>query len=317
MKILVLTSHPRSPDNHLLWEGLRDYAEVDIFPVEKEDQRDLFKVLAQHDLSGYQRIVIDLLFRYVSRRTCLLGSIPGLVLYEEDACQNFLSNSSWYGKFEKFYRQLPSVRIICTGHDVAVKLRNAGVDARFVPKGFDSSSLADAGMSRDIALGFIGRVASQVYAGRKQMLERAAEDLGLQILRTEPGADYCRMLNRIQTFVSADIGIGEYMAKNFEAMACGCLLLAWRQGNGEEAALGLEDGHNVLLYGSYPELVEKVHWASENPDLAGQIALRGRQHAIEHFDYRMLARQVFGQLAEAIPSPPPQGIMRSLLARWM
>lgn len=317
MRILVLTSTPRAPDNHLLWEGLRDHAEVDIRAVAKEEQRNLRRVLARHDLSAYRRIVVDLLFRYVSRRAFLLSGIPGLVLYEEDACQNFLPHSAWHGRFEHFYRRLPAARIVCTGHDVAGKLRATGVDARFVPKGFDSSTLSDQGLARDISFGFIGRLTSGVYTERKRMLELASGDFGLEILRTEPGADYARTLNRIRTFVSADIGIGEYMAKNFEAMACGCLLLAWRQGNGEEEALGFRDDDNVLLYGSRAELLEKARWIAGNPDRANEIARRGQRHAIENFDYRKLSRRVYEQLAEPMPPPGQQNLIRRTLARWL
>ncbi len=34
------------------------------------------------------------------------------------------------------------------------------------------------------------------------------------------GEEYCATLNRIRFFVSADVGMGEYMIKSFEAMAC-------------------------------------------------------------------------------------------------
>ena len=191
------------------------------------------------------------------------------------------------------------------------------IDARFVPKGFDSSTLTDQNLLRDIAFGFIGRLGSEVYSERKRMLEFASSNLDLKILRTEPGRDYAKALNRIQTFVSADICIGEYMAKNFEAMACGCLLLAWRQGNGEEDALGLQDGDNVLLYGSPSELLEKAIWIDDNPERASEIARRGHRLALEKFDYRTLSKRLFEQLAEAIPSPMRQRFIHRILARFL
>ena len=66
------------------------------------------------------------------------------------------------------------------------------------------------------------------------------------------------MLNRIRFFVSADIGMGEYMIKNFEAMACGCVLLAYDQGELENEALGFIDMHNIVLYRRLDELRDKL-----------------------------------------------------------
>ncbi|WP_202985136.1 glycosyltransferase, partial [Klebsiella pneumoniae] len=98
--------------------------------------------------------------------------------------------------------------------------------------------------------------------------------------RTKSGEDYCNTLNRIRFFVSADVGMGEYMIKNFEAMACGCVLLAYDQGEEENRALGLQDMHNVVFYDSIPTLQEKLRRLRANPELARQIAENGRHLAV-------------------------------------
>jgi hypothetical protein len=68
------------------------------------------------------------------------------------------------------------------------------------------------------------------------------------------GEEYCATLNRIRFFVSADVGMGEYMIKNFEAMACGCVLLAFDQGAAENQALGFKGMVNVVFYKDIPQL---------------------------------------------------------------
>jgi glycosyltransferase involved in cell wall biosynthesis len=284
--------------------------------VTRDEQKDLHRLLRRFDLQRYDRIVLDLLFRHVSRWPNLLSGIDGLVLYEEDACQNFLAHSAWRGKFSRFYRKLPNARIVCTGHRVAERLRTEGIDAHFVPKGFDSAALSCLSRPRDIAYGFIGRLGSSVYRQRREILERAEADLGLKALRTEPGSDYCETLNRIRTFVSADIGLGEYMAKNFEAMACGCLLLAHRQGAGEEEALGLRDGENILLYDDYEELLEKAAWIERNTQAAEEIALRGMACVNEHFDYGILSDRLFAAIRPDMPAVPSRSPLKRLLSRW-
>lgn len=303
MRVLVLTSTPREPDNHLLWEGLRQFAEVDVHYIPKDEQRHLKKVLGRFDLASYDRIVLDLLFRHVSRHAGLLRNIAGLVLYEEDACQEFIRNSRWHRKFSAFYRKVPHARVIFTGHHVTEQFKAMGVDACFLPKGYDSSRLYDTHQARDIELGFIGRLASDAYHERREFLERAAREFGVQILRTQPGDDYRNTLNRIKIFVSADIGLGEYMAKNFEAMACGCLLLAYRQGQGEEEALGLANRENVILYDSFEDFSRMV--SSITSVAIEKIAGAGKDHVTRKFSYASQAEDAF-KILQSLSKQPSQ-----------
>lgn len=320
MRMLVLTSTPRQPDNHLLWEGLRDLADVDLHYVTRNEQRHLAKYLRRFDLQSYDRVVLDLLFRSVSRHARLLGRITGLVLYEEDACQEFIRSSRWYGKFSAFYRKVPHARVIFTGYRVAEHFKALGVDAHFLPKGYDSSRLHDMQGIRDIPLGFIGRLGSDDYAQRREFLGRVAEKYDVQILRTAPGDEYRNMLNRIKVFVSADIGLGEYMAKNFEAMACGCVLLACRQGGGEEEALGLEHGRQVLLYDDEVQFRQLLQRLQEEPLLLERLAAEGKALAGQRFDYAVQGRQLM-QIIQPVMRPPTEVFsawqcLCRLLTRW-
>ncbi len=306
MRILVLSTTPRSPDNRALWESLRAHAEVDLHFVPKNAQADLRPWLTMEKIAGYDRIVLDLLFRHVSRQAVLLRKLPGLVLYEEDACQEFIPSSKWRGKFSAFYRQVPHARIVSTGFRTSQAFAGMGVDACFLPKGYAAAGLYPTGADRTIELGFVGRVASSAYDARRAFLERAAQECGVQLLRTEPGDDYRNTLNRIRVFVSADLGLGEYMAKNFEAMACGCVLLAHRQGAGEEAALGLVDDENILLYEDYEGFCEKLVQVRAMPaSVLEGIAARGMALARERCEYAGQAPRLIDYLqAPARPLPP-------------
>lgn len=285
-----------------MWEGLRDKAEVDVRFVEKEEQQCLDKLLRSINLKMYDRVVLDLLFRYVSRYAKYLRQISGLVLYEEDAYQEFMPSSRWFGKFSEFYKKLPNARVILTGFRLSEKFRQMGIDAHFLPKGFDSSQLRDLGLARDVQLGFIGRLKHDAYAERRAFLEWAARAHQVQLLRTTPGADYRNALNTIRMFVSADIGLGEYMAKNFEAMACGCVLIAHRQGGGEEEALGLEHGQNVLLYDQAADFSALLQKMRDAPEVIDRISAEGKTLAIANFDYRILGRKLYDVIVpEFIP----------------
>lgn len=315
MRILVLSTAPREPDNSQLWCGLRELAEVEVHYFSKAQQKQLGRLLDSFDFSAYDRVVCDLLFRNLASQSKRLARIRGLVIYEEDACQEFISDSKWRGRFSGFYRRLPHVRVIFTGYQVCQKFAAMGVDACFLPKGYDSVKLYDMQHPRDIEFGFIGRLGSDAYQRRREFLERAAIEYGLQVIRTEPGDAYREALNRIRVFVSADIGLGEYMAKNFEAMACGCVLVAYRQGGGEEEALGFEHGRQVLLYRDYAEFSQLLDQLTREPELLDGLAYEAKAFARQRFDYAGQAQQVLALLSPPMVSPVLKVSMLQRLSR--
>ena len=303
MRVLVLTAEARVPDLSAVYQSLPRYLDIDLHVLGKAQQRQLRRYLAGLDLQSYQRILLDLPFKHMVAQATLLARLPGLLIYEEDACQNYLATSKWQGAFSRFYRQLPAARLVVTGASVAQRLRSEGFDATFMAKGYNAHLLFNEQQVRDIELGFIGRTASRDYAGRKALLDSLAALEPLQLLRTEPGAEYRHMLNRIRYFVSADVGLGEYMAKNFEAMACGCVLLAWRQGS-EEEAIGLKHDEHLLLYSSLDELREHLARLRREPQLAERLARAGQAFVASQLSHEQLAVRLAAVLQEPWPSLP-------------
>lgn len=303
MRVLVLTAEARVPDLSAVYQSLPRYLDIDLHVLGKAQQRQLRRYLAGLDLQSYQRILLDLPFKHMVAQATLLARLPGLLIYEEDACQNYLATSKWQGAFSRFYRQLPAARLVVTGASVAQRLRSEGFDALFMAKGYNPHLLFNEQQVRDIELGFIGRTASRDYAGRKALLDSLAALEPLQLLRTEPGAEYRHMLNRIRYFVSADVGLGEYMAKNFEAMACGCVLLAWRQGS-EEEAIGLKHDEHLLLYSSLDELREHLARLRREPQLAERLARAGQAFVASQLSHEQLAVRLAAVLQEPWPSLP-------------
>lgn len=314
MKVLALSSAGREPDFSCVYERLREQVDLDLKILDKEAQRNLRRTLSGVDLSAYDRILVDLHFKNIHRQTRFLSRLCGLLIYEEDACQNYLENSRWRGRFSRFYRALPNARIVVTGASVAERLRGEGFKVHFIPKGYDPRLIFLEGGERDIELGFIGRTASAAYQDRKRLLDRLAAEDSLQLLRTSPGEPYRKMLNRIRYFVSADVGLGEYMAKNFEAMACGCVLLAWRQGS-EEPAIGLEDGVHLLLYSDLDELRGHLVKLREDSGLEQAIAEAGRRFVEQHLSHLLLAEHLLSVLEEPWPSIEPISVWQAFWCR--
>jgi glycosyltransferase involved in cell wall biosynthesis len=307
LKILIITAERRLPDLSHVHTLLAAEHDVDVRVLPRKQQANLRRALSDIDFSAYERILFDILFRYLRKQAPFIRNLPcPVTLYEEDACANYLTHSKRYRQFSRFYRVVPGARIVVTGAGVAERLRAEGFDAHFLCKGYDERRIfLEADTARDIELGFIGRVGSHTYTERKRLLESLQTCEPLQMLRTDPGEAYRRMLNRIRYFVGADVHFGEYMAKNFEAMACGCVLLAWRQGS-EEPAIGLQEGQHLLLYSSLNELREHLARLRADPRLAQCIAEQGRLFAEQHLSFARLA-QGLNALISAPFAPPPPG----------
>jgi len=314
MKVLALSAARREPDFSTVFKHLGRYVDLDLMVLDSAAQRHLRSALRGTDLSRYQHILIDLHFRYILRQTGFLGSLPGLLIYEEDACQNYMKRSRWRGRFSRFYRALPNARIVVTGAGVAGRLASEGFDVTFIPKGYDPAMIFVEDSERDIELGFIGRTAGAVYSGRRRILKEIAANEPLRVLRTDPGEPYRNMLNRIRFFISADVGLGEYMSKNFEAMACGCILLAWRQ-RSEETAMGLEEGAHLLLYSDVTELCGHLARLRSDPAAAQAIADGGRRFVDQHVAYPRLAARLARLLEEPWPAPQQNSDWRDLWLR--
>lgn len=314
MKVLALSSAGREPDFSCVYEHLGERVDLDLRILDKDAQRDLGRTLRAVDLSIYDRVLVDLHFKNIHRQTRFLSRLSGLLIYEEDACQNYLETSRWRGRFSRFYRELPNARIVVTGASVAERLTGEGVKVHFIPKGYDPRLIHLEEEERDIELGFIGRTASAAYQERKRLLDRLASEDSLQLLRTAPGEPYRKMLNRIRYFISADVGLGEYMAKNFEAMACGCVLLAWRQGS-EEPAIGLEDGVHLLLYSDVDELRGHLARLRDDSNLERAIAEGGRRFVEQQLSHPRLAEHLIKVLEEPWPSVEPVSAWQAFWSR--
>ena len=187
------------------------------------------------------------------------------------------SSSPWHRKYPAILRDIGKIRVIVSGIDLRDQFRAEGIDAEYLPKAYDSGVVSNIRGQRNVAAAFVGRTNNKAYRLRKQFLKQISRRLGISILRSEPGAPYNALLNSIRIFVSADIGYGEYMIKNYEAMAAGCMVLAWRQSAAENAALGFQDKKNIVLYDSIEEFEQKLKMLLDNPSQIESIASAGQQ----------------------------------------
>lgn len=315
MKILFLVQKEQRAIHDRLYEGVAAHSECDILWLSDKEQANLCSYFKRYvDTSEYDRIMLFLRVKKEMKQVLFLSTIPNLVFLEHDACQNYME-CKYKGKFSNYYSKLPWVRIIVSGATLAQRLQKEQYDAAFVSKAYDQTFLKNLYKSRDIELGFIGSIGSGAYSERKNFLEMLAQKENLLITRTNSGEDYLNMLNRIRFFVSCDMGMGEYMSKNFEALACGCVLITYSQGEEENKAIGFKDMQNVVLYKSLDELQHKLSLLRSDQTLSESIASQGQKLAEEYYNSDVVGKRIVEALIPDLRKQTKVGFWQQLRNR--
>ncbi|CDF94990.1 MULTISPECIES: glycosyltransferase [unclassified Pseudomonas] len=311
MKVMLLVMDEQRVILDRLYEVARENCDdCVIYRLSKQQQMNLGPFLASVNYQDFDRVVIFSRVKRLVRQLSVLKCIPGLIFLEHDAYQNYMRESKYRSVYSRLYRRLPSCRALVSGAVVARRMQAEDIDAVFVSKGYDEQMLHNTGSVRDIPVGFLGSLKSTEYAQRKTLLESLARRTGMLVTRTASGREYLETLNRIRIFVSADLGMGEFMIKNFEAMACGCVLLAWSQGE-EDKLLGFEDMENVVFYHSEGEAVQKLELLQREPELAARIASKGQAFAESRYSFARVGQDLAAEIQrEMRPWQPPSALIR-------
>lgn len=296
LRVLFLVQKEQRVILDRLYNSVSESTDCDLRWLSSSDQDNLRVYFEKNiSLDDYDRIIFFLRFKKELRQVGFIKTIPNLVILEHDAYQNYI-DCKYRGQFSKYYKKLPWARVISSGAVVTRRLQNEGVDAVFVAKGYDQELLSNQNSERNIELGFVGSIKSATYSHRKEFLEQLAQEEELLVTRTNSGQDYVDTLNRILFFVSADIGMGEYMIKNFEAMACGCVLFAYDQGHEENQAIGLVDMHNIVLYKTLEDFRNKLAILRTDYKLASQIAANGQKLVEDIYGFDKVGQKIVALL---------------------
>ena len=315
MKVLFLVQKEQRIILDHFYDAIADNCDMDIRWLSSHDQAHLRQYFKNNvKTESYDRIMLFLRFKKEIRQVGFIKTIPNLVILEHDAYQNYI-DCKYKGKFSKHYQQLPWVRVLTSGATVTQQLQKEGFDAVFVPKGYDQKLLHNLNVQRDIELGFVGSIKSATYSQRKAFLAQLAEQEDLLITRTKSGEEYLQTLNRIRFFVSAHIGMGENMIKNFEAMACGCVLFAYDQGEEENQVLGFKDMHNIVLYQNISDFKEKLNILRSDKELCASIARNGQELAEQRYTFTQLGKAVVNALQPALREQPELSFLQKLRNR--
>jgi hypothetical protein len=221
------------------------------------------------------------------------ASFDGLrVLLDHDAYLSYgtmARPSPYLGKWPEVFRRHRFDVLLASGKHVTELLVDDGVDAVWIPKGFDDTRLHDLGLpragictfgtdyaSRQIALARLQHAHEPVERFRcsfeelNATLNRYAASVVCNLSafwRAPFRADSLpgRTIAKYAPNVGFRLGPGlEPMIKNFEVAGAGCAPIAdWIP---ELRDLGFEDGATVVAYHDADELVERVRHFRTRPD---------------------------------------------------
>lgn len=301
MKVLLLTSDSYLATYREFYTGMhKQLGSMDVRRLRSSEQNNLRNYFAKHvDLSKFDRIIINLEFKSLRQQKRFLSSLKNLVFLDADAHENPATGYS-LSEHVVFYKKMPWVRIIVRNYRAMRKLQREGLDAWCVAKGFNSAKYQDKQMPRTTDLLVIensNNSDSQMSKAFIKKLKSRYPHIATEknILGTNSS-----LLPQVRIAVCTDIGKREYSGKVFNAMACGCLVMTYDQGDDENFYLSFKDMENIVLFKNFDMFCEKLIQLKMNPQLLNQIARKGHELVIEQHKEANLGRKAGKYIATGL-----------------
>ena len=265
-------------------------------------------LVSQVDFSAFDRVLFASGVRRAGSSFLALRDLPALHVFDLDLQQDYMPESNYYRLFSPLFKKFRKLHLIVTSLASQQHFERLGFSVSWLPKAYDHRLITNRGAERTINYGFVGRTKNRVYMQRNTLLANITERLPLETLRTEDASessdDYNQALNQIRYFISADAGFREFHIKNFEAMAAGCVVCAFRTSDDEAAALGFRDMENIVLYNSPSELEAKIALIQDTPGRWQVISDAAARLAQERHQWRQRKNALSDALSCPGQTPP-------------
>ena len=265
-KILII-GHEGYNRNRVLpvLEAFKKQYDVDMLYVDDGWPEEIADI-ANHE--QYRAIIWFVGFKHLTRKKPFLwGNFKGKrVMYDWDVYMNYstFAGDKYFGCWPETFKRQEFDTLVTTGKYVRDRLESDGVNAVWIPKGFDGNRFKNECKNRD-GICFYGRP----YKDRANMLDVVELD-GWNVNKIRCNYFYLSVeLNKYFGCVM-DNGI-EPMAKHFEVSASGCAPIT--NDIDELYSLGFEDGKTMIVYDSHDELLDELNHYYNHKDQLQAIGL--------------------------------------------
>ncbi|MGH9027245.1 MAG: glycosyltransferase family protein [Acidimicrobiia bacterium] len=250
------------------------------------------------DYQSYDAFIWHVKFRYLMDQAPFdWGDYEGArIMFDTDAFLNFFGRR-YRGRYPATIRDNQFHALVCTGRAVRDRFLATGINAHWIPKGYDGEQFSDLGrpdregivyfgrrwLSRQAMLAHLRRrhvPVHELYCPFNELNDRLNGFLGCLICNMNVRGER-RIPTRVLRVVPKHWlrpGPGpEPMIKNFEAAASGCAPIC--DDFAELADLGFRDGVTMVSYNSFPELTDKVRHYLDAPEALREIGRRAAEVA--------------------------------------
>ena len=265
-----------------------------------KDAKHFSKAIGAEELKAFDRVLVHLPIKLLLKQTPYLRCIPNLLLLQRDLVCIATTEPATLEKYFKALAIMPWVRVLLPYSQVAQQLTQAGIDNQQIPLGISPGEYCDLGLSRSHSAAILADLDDPALKARKQLLLNIKTQNKLQIFEPEKGNALQEQLNNQLIAVTCEQGCSSYRALNFQAMACGCLLLTWDRGSEETNALGFKDMNNVMLYRDERSAQAKLNFLKRHPDQLEAIRDQGKALVETRHSMIAMAASVVENLAQSL-----------------
>ena len=128
LKVLIVSRQERSRSFATLFDGIAQHFDTTVIKLSKLQIRNFANTVNGLGCADYERVIFDVPLRRIGRHYKVLRKITGLILYEEDAWQEFSKHSKYYNKFTRIYQSIGACRLIMTGYNIGERIKSTGLD---------------------------------------------------------------------------------------------------------------------------------------------------------------------------------------------
>jgi len=170
--------------------------------------------------------------------------------------------------------------VFCAQRDAVKKMRSIGINAFWVPLGFDEILHRKQAVEKIYDLAFIGNI--NISAARRKLVKRY-KDKYKTFIGKAPNSEISKIYSQSKIVINLPIK-NDINMRFFEAIGSGSLLLSKKVNNGEDEIV--QDKIHYVNFYNWWDLDRKIAYYLSHDEAREKIANAGYNLAINNFTYK-------------------------------